>query len=169
MKKTTLIISVFLFLFLIVELNAKDPQKIPSAMIKDLKGNSVNTNTFNNNGKPFVINFWATWCKACVLELSSVNDSYSDWQKETGVKIFAVSIDDSRNSKRVAPFVKSRKWTFDVYVDENKDFARAMNVNNPPYSVLCNGNGEIVWQHNGFSPGDEGELIREIRKLSVAK
>ena len=99
------------------------------------------------------------------MELNAINEVYEDWQTETGVKIFAISVDDSRSSKKVAPFVKSRNWKYDSYLDENSDFKRAMNVNNPPHTFLYNGKGELVWQHNGYAPGDEEELYKQIKKL----
>jgi len=45
------------------------------------------------------------WCKPCVKELTSIAEVYEDWQKETGVKLIAVSIDDARTSASVKPFV----------------------------------------------------------------
>lgn len=144
---------------------SQDVKTIPSASIKNLKNETIDTKTFNNEGKPFVINFWATWCKPCIMELNAINEVYEDWQTETGVKIFAISVDDSRSSKKVAPFVKSRNWKYDNYLDENSDFKRAMNVNNPPHTFLYNGKGELVWQHNGYAPGDEEELYKQIKKL----
>ena len=44
-----------------------------------------------------------------------------------------------------------------------------MNVNNVPHTFLLNGNGEIVWQHNSYAPGDEEELYENIVKLSEGK
>jgi len=144
---------------------SQDVKTIPSASIKNLKNETIDTKTFNNEGKPFVINFWATWCKPCIMELNAISEVYEEWQAETGVKIFAISVDDSRSSKKVAPFVKSRNWKYDSYLDENSDFKRAMNVNNPPHTFLYNGKGELVWQHNGYAPGDEEELYKQIKKL----
>lgn len=145
--------------------NAEDKTDIPSVKIKNLQGETIDTKDFSNDGKPFIINFWATWCKPCITELSNIHDVYIDWQDETGVKIIAVSIDDSRNSKRVRPFVNGRGWEYEVYLDENGDFKRKMNVNNPPYTFLCDGDGKIVWQHSGYAPGDEDNLIEKVREL----
>lgn len=158
-------IALLLFVSVALFANARNANDVPSAKIKNLSQEIVDTKDFSNEGKPFIINFWATWCKPCILELSNLNEVYDDWREETGVKIFAISLDDSRNSKKVAPFVMGRNWSFDFYIDENGDFKRALGVNNPPHTFLCNGKGEIVWQHNGYAPGDEDELYAELKKL----
>jgi thiol-disulfide isomerase/thioredoxin len=155
----------FLFFLVIFIAYAKEPKTLPNVKVKNLKGENVETKTFSNDGKPMVINFWATWCKPCILELNNLHDVYEKWQNETGVKIIAISIDDVRNSKKVAPFVKGRNWKYEVYLDENGDFRRAMNVNNPPHSFLLNSKGEVVWEHNGYAPGDEEILYEQIKNL----
>jgi len=144
---------------------SQESNSLPSVKIKNLIGDIVDTKSFNNNGLPFIINFWATWCKPCLLEMKNISDVYEDWQKETGVKIISISIDDSRNSRKVAPLVNGKNWKFEFYLDENSDFKRAMNVNNPPHTFLCNGKGEIVWQHNGYAEGDEDVLIEKVREI----
>jgi len=138
---------------------------VAPANVKSLDGKTVNTNTFSNEGKPFIIDFWATWCKPCVSELSAIAENYSDWQSETGVKIFAISIDDARTMASVAPFVAGKNWDYEVYLDPNSDFRRAMNVNNVPHTFLFDGNGKIVAQHNTYAPGDEEKLYEELQKL----
>lgn len=139
--------------------------KLPSVKIKDLNNQQIDTKSFGNDGKPFVISFWATWCKPCLQEMMAMNENFETWQKELGFKLYSISIDDSRNSKKVAPFVKGKDWKFTVLLDENSDFRRAMNVNNPPHTFLVNGKGEIVWSHIGYAPGDEEELLAQYRKL----
>lgn len=140
--------------------------KLPSIQIKDLTGNQIDASTLSNDGKPMVISFWATWCKPCIRELNTINDEYIDWQEETGVKIVAVSIDDTRLSSKVRPFITGQGWEYDVYLDENSELRRALNVNNIPHTFLLNGKGEIVWQHNGYIPGDEDHLYELITKLA---
>ncbi len=154
-------------LFFAAEIESKSSKKeIPSVKIKDLRGKTVDTKNFNNDGKPFIISFWASWCKPCLTELNNIDDVYDKWQEETGVKLIAVSIDDSRNSRKVAPFVRGSGWEYEVYLDVNSDFKRALGVNNPPHTLLCNGDGEIVWEHNGYAPGDEDKLYKKVKELA---
>lgn len=163
MRFLKIIISIFL---IVITLQAQDNKKLPAVNVKDLDGKAFNTSNINNNGKPIVISFWATWCKPCIQELANMHDLYQKWQKETGVKVIAVSIDDSRSSKKVKPFVNGRSWTYEFLLDENSEFKRAMNVNNPPHTFLIDGNGNIVYEHNGYAPGDENKLYQEIKKLA---
>lgn len=139
--------------------------EVPSVALKDLKGATVNSDTFYNDGKPMIINFWATWCMPCKRELNNIAEVYPDWVEETGVKLIAVSIDDARSVSRVVPYVNGAAWDYEVYIDSNADLKRAMNVNNVPHTFLVDGNGKIVWQHNNYAPGDEFELYEKVKEL----
>jgi cytochrome c biogenesis protein CcmG/thiol:disulfide interchange protein DsbE len=139
---------------------------IPATDVKTVDGKTVNTSKFSNDGKPMIISFWATWCKPCKKELDAIAEEYPEWQKETGVKLIAISIDDSRSSGKVATDVKSKGWEYEVYVDENQDFKRAMNVNNVPHTFVIDGTGKIVWQHNSYADGDEDHLLEVVKKVA---
>lgn len=138
---------------------------IPSIDIKTMEGEAFNTSEITNDGKPIIITFWATWCKPCIKEHDAINNVYEDWVDETGVKLYAVSIDNARSSKSVMPTVNGKAWEFDVLLDENSDFKRAMSVNVPPHTFIVNGEGEIVWEHVGYLDGDEIEYIEVVEKL----
>ncbi|HRY98688.1 MAG TPA: TlpA disulfide reductase family protein [Bacteroidales bacterium] len=164
MKKILIPMLLLLPCFLFAQQEAAG-KKLPSVDVKDLDGKTVNTATLNNEGSPMIISFWALWCKPCIQELTTIADVYADWQAETGVKLVAVSIDDSRSSSRVGPTVNGKGWEYEVLLDQNGDFKRAMNVNMIPHTFLVNAKGEIVWQHTSFSEGSELQLIELVRKL----
>ena len=143
--------------------NATMPQNIA---LKGIDGQTVQSSVIRNNGRPIIVSFWATWCKPCNRELDAIKEVYDEWQEETGVKLVAISIDDVRSAARVRPWVDSHDWPYEIYLDQNKDLARAMNVGaDVPHTFILNGDGEIVWQHKGYQDGGEEELIEQVRQI----
>ena len=127
-----------LVLTLITFTSIAQNRNLPSVNVKTLKGKSFNIQTIENDSNPIVISFWATWCKPCKKELNAIAELYDDWQDETGVKLIAISIDDTRSSSRVAPYVNSSGWEYDVFLDSNKELARALGVSTVPHTFLLN-------------------------------
>ena len=160
--KTRIITLLF---FIITTTIYSQNKLLPSVDVKTINGKSININSIENNEMPIVINFWATWCKPCKKELNNIAEVYDEWQDETGVKIIAISIDDTRSMSKVAPYVNSVGWEYEVYLDPNSDLKRAMGVSTVPHTFLLNRKKEIVWQHRGYVDGDEDELFDEIQNL----
>lgn len=138
---------------------------LPNVTLKDINGKTISTSELHNDGKPFIIDFFATWCKPCNRELTAISEVYEEWQEETGVKLFAVSIDQAQNINKVKPLVDGHGWTYDVLLDPNSDFKRALGIQTIPYVLVCDGEGNIVYKHNGYAEGAEEELIEQVRKL----
>lgn len=162
MKKGILTLAALLLATVAMAQNAKFPGNVT---LKSLDGKSVESSVIENGGQPMIISFWATWCKPCNTELDAIKEVYEEWQQETDVKLVAISIDDARSASRVKPWVNGKDWPYEVYLDQNKDLARAMNVGaDVPYTFIVNGKGEIVWQHKGYQPGNEEELIEAVKE-----
>ena len=139
--------------------------QLPSITLKDINGKTVRTDTLSNNGKPFIIDFFATWCQPCNRALSAISEVYEEWQEETGVKLIAVSIDQAQNINKVRPLVDNHGWPYEVLLDPNSDFKRALGINMIPYTIIVDGKGNIVYKHNGYTEGAEQELIEKVREL----
>lgn len=143
--------------------------QLPSVVIRDIDGKAVKTDTLSNNGKPFIIDFFATWCKPCNRELSDIADVYEEWQEETGVEVIAVSIDQAQNINKVKPLVNNHGWPYKVLLDPNSEFKRALGVQMIPYTIIVDGKGNIAYKHNGYTDGAEDELIEKVRELLKGK
>lgn len=154
----------FLVTFLLAIVSIVSAQ-LPNVTLKDINGNTVNIAELRNDGKPFIIDFFATWCKPCNRELDAIAEVYDEWREETGVKIFAVSIDVAQNVNKVKPLVDSHGWTYDVLLDPNGDLKRALGIQMIPYVLIVDGQGQIVYKHNGYTDGAEIELIEKVREL----
>ena len=139
--------------------------QLPKVTLRDIDGKTVSTDTLRNGGKPFIIDFFATWCKPCNRELDAISEVYEDWQKETGVKIYAVSIDQAQNINKVRQLVEQKGWNYDVLLDPNSDFRRAFGGQMIPFVVVCDADGKVVFQHNGYTEGAENELYDKVKEL----
>jgi len=142
----------------------EEGKKIPSVSLKTMDGKAVNTAELGLTG-PIVISFWATWCSPCKRELNTIHEVYADWQEETGVTLVAVSIDDEKTKHQVPVYVNGKGWEYLVLMDPNGDFKRAMGVNNVPHTFLIDKDGNIVYSHNNYAPGDEEKLYELIQGL----
>ena len=141
--------------------------RLPAVTLKTIDGQTVSTDTLSNQGRPLVISFFATWCKPCNRELTTISEVYDEWQEETGVRLVAVSIDQAQNTGKVKPLVDSHGWPYDVLLDPNSDLKRALGIQTIPFVLLIDGQGNIVYRHNGYADGAEDELYEQIRKLSI--
>lgn len=143
--------------------------QLPSIHIKNTKGKPVDTSKLNNGGKPFAICFFATWCKPCNRELKAIHEVYPDWQDETGMKIFAVSVDRAQDAQKVKPFIDAEGWEYDVLLDTNSEFLHALGSQTVPFTVVCDATGKIQFTHNGYQEGGEKKIIQEIKALLKKK
>lgn len=132
--------------------------QLPNVKLQDINGNTVQTGEISNDGNPIIISFWATWCKPCIRELKAIHEVYPDWQDETGVKMIIVSIDQAQDANRVKPMVDGFGWEYEVLLDPNGDFKRAMNVQNVPHVFVVDGKGKIVYNHTGYVDGGEQDI-----------
>ena len=152
-----------LFLALVLLSAIQLHAQLPNVRLQDIDGHTIQTGSISNDGNPIIISFWATWCKPCLRELKAIHEVYPDWQDETGVKMIIVSIDQAQDANRVKPLVDGFGWEYEVLLDPNGDFKRAMNVQNVPHIFVLDGKGKIVYNHAGYTEGGEQDIYDALQ------
>ncbi|MGJ8683516.1 MAG: TlpA family protein disulfide reductase [Nonlabens sp.] len=158
MKKLLFIALVFSFAF------AKAQTSLPEISLKDLNGKEVSLASISED-KTVVVSLWATWCVPCMRELDTIAEVYEDMQEEINFELIAISVDDSRSTRRVKPAVMGKGWEYTVLLDPNNDVRRHLGNPNVPLTLIIK-NGEIVYRHSSFTPGAEDELFDKFKELS---
>jgi len=154
LKKT--ILSVFT---LLLSISFFAQNTVPDLKLKNLDGKNISLKELTKD-KTIAFSFWATWCGPCVNELDVIAEQYDDLTDE-GFELIAVSIDDTRTKSRVKPLVNGKGWDYQVLLDSNQAFKRAMNISSVPFVMIVK-NGKIVYTHSGYTPGSEEELIEKF-------
>jgi peroxiredoxin len=153
------------FLLLFISFSIFAQNNLPDLNLTTLDGKTVSLKSdFSEPDKLYVYSFWATWCAPCIQELDEMNDIQVEWKKSLNMEIIAVSTDDSRTQKRVKPLINGKGWNYQVLLDTNQDFKRALTIVNIPYTIVVK-NNKIVHIQNGYVPGSEDELFEKLKTL----
>ena len=136
---------------------------LPNETLKNLKNKPVEIYSYLESG-PMLISFWFLACEPCKKEMKFL-DEFNEKYDEYGFKVVSINTDNSRAFKSVKPFVKSKKYSFDVLSDPRSKYFRKLGGNICPYTVIADKNGTIVSKHVGYSPGDEIKLEKHIVSL----
>ncbi len=163
--KIQLSLVCFLMLF---SITLSSQNKMPNVLLKTIEGKTINSKSTSNKNGLTIYSFWATWCVPCINELDAINKDFDKWKLETNVKLVAISTDDARTKRRVRPLVNGKKWGFDILVDENQTFKRALNINGIPHTIVTRGS-QIIYRKIGFKPGEEEDLYNFILENSSIK
>ena len=138
-------------------------ESAPDFQLRNLDNQPVKLSDYR--GKVVLLDFWATWCGPCKVAMPHLQKLYTELEDQ-GFVVLSISIDEARTASKVKPYIKSKRYTFPVVLDRE---TTAITLYNPqkilPYAVLIDREGQIVWRHSGYVPGDEKEIEERVRAL----
>ncbi len=135
-------------------------QAAPDFTLKRAEGG--NLRLAEQRGQVVLINFWASWCGPCRVEMPHLNKLH-DKYKAGGFMVLGVNIDDDpRHGAATAA-----RWgvRFPVLLDAEKTVTRAYDLGAMPSTVLVDRDGRIRFLHRGYRDGLEAEYEKQIREL----
>ena len=121
----------------------------------------------DHHGKVVLLNFWATWCGPCRVEMPSMEILYQDLKKE-GFAILAIS-SDPQGSIVTRPFVASKSLTFPILHDSDYRVSGSYGVRTLPMSFLIDRDGALVHRVFGardWNSPEARELIQGLLQAS---
>ena len=146
----------------------EDINKAPDFTLTTLNDSIITLSKLE--GKVILINFWATWCGPCRMEIPEFNELYSDYQ-DSGFELLGISISDSK--QQLQNFSKSFAVDYPLLFGNAKDMNKIMRdyggVYAVPSSFLIGQNGNIIWSYPGailknYDPQTFANLVYKIEK-----
>ena len=138
--------------------------RAPDFALPSLDGNTVRLSDFRGK-KAVFLNFWATWCPPCRLEMPTMEKAYQEF-KTRGLEILAVSI-DAGPKRAVKDFMQEFKLTFPALLDPDMEVMQLYRFFSIPATILIDKQGIIRHRELGYSDWtdpESQELLEEILK-----
>ena len=135
--------------------------RAPTFSLEDLQGNDINLSDLR--GKVVLINFWATWCGPCTLEMPSMEQLYREFHDE-GFEMLAVS-SDLQGTLVTKPFKEQFGLTFPILHDLRQEVMAAYLIRSIPASVLVGRDGVITYRVPGARDWYSEKARTMVRQL----
>jgi peroxiredoxin len=128
-----------------------------------LKSNAgTNLRLQEQRGQVVLVNFWASWCGPCKLEMPHLNRLH-DKYRASGVLLLGVNIDEDPRAAQAATAKLGVK--FPVLLDSDRTVSRLYDMGSMPATVLIDRDGRVRFLHRGYREGMEDDYERQIREL----
>ena len=115
------------------------PRAISSITFEDFSGDTIDLK--NYYGKLIIINFWATWCNPCKVEMPSLDELYKS-NNFKNLQVFAVNMETLNTTKTKKFFEDLNIQKLGIFFDRNLNFVKEFKLRGVPTTILVNKKGE---------------------------
>ena len=112
----------------------------PDFTVYDLEGNPVSLSDFR--GKPVVVNFWASWCGPCQMEMPDFNEKYLALEGEVAFLMVNMTDGSRETVETASAFIAGTEYVFPVFYDTDLDAAMAYSVYSLPTTFFIDAQGD---------------------------
>jgi peroxiredoxin len=144
-------------------LSGEKATKAPDFTLANLEGKEVSLSDLLARG-PVILDFWATWCKPCIRGFPGLEALMAKYM-ERGLTVVAISVDGPKSRARVAPFIRSKKYSFEVLYDTQGRVARKYNAISIPRTVLISPEGRVAYATVGYRPSNHERIEESLVPL----
>lgn len=124
----------------------------PDFTVYDAEGNSVNLSDFI--GKPTVVNFWASWCGPCKMEMPDFNEKYLEHGENVNFLMVNMTDGSQETIEKALEFIEDEGYVFPVYYDTDLDAAYKYGVNSIPATYFIDAEGHAIARGQGAIDAD---------------
>lgn len=140
-----------------------EAEKAPQLLLENMDGTTFSLEEARKKG-PVVFDFWATWCKPCIKGLPKIQ-ALAQVYAERGIQVLTINIDGPRNLPKVRPFMQRHKLELPVLLDPTNEVLKQFHMAGVPATLVIASDGQVVYKHQGYRPGDEKKLQAKLDEL----
>jgi peroxiredoxin len=130
-------------------------QRGPDFLLQRFDGGSASGQTWRDS--LVILNFWATWCTPCTVEMPTLEALWRTWRRR-GLVVVAISVDRGGPRELIGPYLQNLGLTFPVLMDPDARTAERWQVTGLPTTFIVRPGGEVVGMARGPREWDSAEM-----------